>query len=72
MHITAGQHAEGELATRGIALCPVRRNRRRQSMTQRNRNVSSNDSHNQPGDVEEFFEHLTTGRMTALASVILR
>jgi hypothetical protein len=24
-------------------------------MTQRNRNVSSNDSHNQPGDVEETF-----------------
>jgi hypothetical protein len=55
MHNTAGQHAEGQLASRNIALCSVRRTRRRQSMTQRNRNVSSNDSHNQPGDVEEIF-----------------
>jgi len=68
MHITAGQQAGGELASRSIALCSVRRTRRRQSMKQRNRNVSLNDSHDQPGDVE----HLTTGRATALASVILR
>jgi len=40
-------------------------------MTQRNRNASSNDSHNQPGDVEMFFEHLTIERATVLASVIL-
>jgi len=55
MRITTGQHAEGELASRSIALCSVRRTRRRQSMTQRNRNVGSNNSHNQPGEVEQIF-----------------